>query len=83
MKALISGYYGQGNAGDEALLMSLLQMLPSKIEPIVISADPQKTQQKYNVKSFFLLNGIETAQVEEIVNIFPDFSAYYDVLSSR
>ena len=30
-------------------------------------------KQKYNVKSFFLLNGIETAQVEEIVNIFPDF----------
>ena len=56
MKALISGYYGQGNAGDEALLMSLLQMLPSKIEPIVISADPQKTQQKYNVKTCPRLN---------------------------
>ncbi len=51
MKALISGYYGQGNAGDEALLMSLLQMLPSKIEPIVISANPEKTQQNYNVKT--------------------------------
>ena len=56
MKALISGYYGQGNAGDEALLMSLLQMLPSKIEPIVISAAPQKTQQKYNVKTCPRLN---------------------------
>ena len=51
MKALISGYYGQGNAGDEALLMSLLQMLPSKIEPIVISANPKKTQQNYNVRT--------------------------------
>ena len=31
-RAVICGYYGQGNAGDEALLMSLLQMLPEHIK---------------------------------------------------
>jgi polysaccharide pyruvyl transferase CsaB len=51
MRAVISGYYGKGNGGDEALLMSLLQMLPPEIEPIVLSANPQKTQEQYGVKT--------------------------------
>ena len=49
MRAVISGYYGKGNGGDEALLMSLLQMLPPQIEPIVLSANPRQTQQRYSV----------------------------------
>ncbi|EAZ92776.1 polysaccharide pyruvyl transferase CsaB [Crocosphaera chwakensis] len=51
MRAVISGYYGKGNGGDEALLMSLLQMLPSEIEPIVLSANPRKTHEQYGVKT--------------------------------
>ncbi len=51
MRAVISGYYGKGNGGDEALLMSLLQMLPSEIEPIVLSANPRKTYEQYGVKT--------------------------------
>ncbi|MEA5509233.1 polysaccharide pyruvyl transferase CsaB [Crocosphaera sp. UHCC 0190] len=51
MRAVISGYYGKGNGGDEALLMSLLQMLPPQIEPIVLSANPNQTQQRYGVKT--------------------------------
>ena len=35
-KAILCGYYGLGNAGDEALLLSLLQMLPPNIQPIVL-----------------------------------------------
>ncbi|RMF21514.1 MAG: polysaccharide pyruvyl transferase CsaB, partial [Cyanobacteria bacterium J083] len=50
-RALICGYYGQGNAGDEALLVALLQMLPTGVEPIVISANPSQTQQLYGVAS--------------------------------
>ncbi|HAC63584.1 MAG TPA: polysaccharide pyruvyl transferase CsaB, partial [Cyanothece sp. UBA12306] len=50
-KAVICGYYGQGNGGDEALLVSLLQMLPPHIEPIVLSANPRKTQSSYGVES--------------------------------
>ncbi|MGL5034292.1 MAG: polysaccharide pyruvyl transferase CsaB, partial [Microcystaceae cyanobacterium] len=51
MRAVICGYYGQGNGGDEALLVSLLQILPSEIEAIVLSANPQQTQQSYAVQS--------------------------------
>ncbi|MGP0128381.1 MAG: polysaccharide pyruvyl transferase CsaB [cyanobacterium endosymbiont of Rhopalodia musculus] len=50
-KAVICGYYGQGNGGDEALLVSLLQMLPSQIQPIVLSANPRQTHKRYGVKS--------------------------------
>lgn len=51
MRAVICGYYGKGNGGDEALLVSLLQMLPAHVQPIVLSADPVKTSQQYGVES--------------------------------
>jgi len=51
MKAVICGYYGKGNAGDEALLMSLLQMLPPQVEPIILSNDPEQTSERYQVSS--------------------------------
>ncbi len=43
-KAVICGYYGRGNAGDEALLAVLLQMLPADWQAVVLTADPQHTQ---------------------------------------
>lgn len=51
MRAVICGYYGQGNGGDEALLVSLLQMLPPQIDPIVLSGNPARTSQSYGVES--------------------------------
>ena len=48
MRALLSGYYGQGNGGDEALLATLLQMLPSSVTPVVLSGNPEETQRRYN-----------------------------------
>ncbi|MEM8602575.1 MAG: polysaccharide pyruvyl transferase CsaB [Cyanobacteria bacterium P01_H01_bin.121] len=50
MRAVICGYYGMGNGGDEALLATLLQMLPTHIEPIVLSGDPNTTQREYQVE---------------------------------
>lgn len=50
-RAVLCGYYGMGNAGDEALLMSLLQMLPESVEPIVLSGNPQGTKKSYGVAS--------------------------------
>ncbi|MEL6928816.1 MAG: polysaccharide pyruvyl transferase CsaB [Cyanobacteria bacterium J06600_6] len=50
-RAVLCGYYGMGNAGDEALLMSLLQMLPDSVEPIVLSGNPQATKKSYGVYS--------------------------------
>lgn len=51
MRAIICGYYGQGNGGDEALLVTLLQMLPATVTPIVLSANPCQTQERYGVAS--------------------------------
>ena len=50
-RAVICGYYGKGNGGDEALLMSLLQMLPAQVQPIVLSGNPQETKKLYEVAS--------------------------------
>lgn len=58
-KAIICGYYGQGNAGDEALLVSILEKLPIEIKPIVLSANPLETQKNYQVESFSRLNIIK------------------------
>jgi polysaccharide pyruvyl transferase CsaB len=52
IKAVICGYYGKGNAGDEALLMSLLQMLPDRVTPLVLSGNPTQTGERYGVESY-------------------------------
>ncbi|MGD1903828.1 MAG: polysaccharide pyruvyl transferase CsaB [Geitlerinemataceae cyanobacterium] len=51
MRAVLCGYYGMGNAGDEALLASLLQMLPQAVKPIVLSGDPEETYARYGVRA--------------------------------
>ncbi|WP_071515178.1 polysaccharide pyruvyl transferase CsaB [Geitlerinema sp. PCC 9228] len=51
VKAVICGYYGKGNAGDEALLASLLQMLPQHVVPLVLSAEPVRTRRRYRVQT--------------------------------
>ena len=51
MKAVLCGYYGMGNGGDEALLASLLQMLPASVEPIVLSGNPKETSDRYQVEA--------------------------------
>ena len=49
MRVILCGYYGQDNAGDEALLVSLLQLLPPNVEPIALSANPRITQERYGI----------------------------------
>ena len=53
-KILISGYYGFGNAGDEALLSAILQAL-LELEPqaeiTVISGNPVETMHTHKVKA--------------------------------
>lgn len=51
MKAVLCGYYGMGNGGDEALLASLLQMLPASVTPIVLSGNPEQTSDRYQVEA--------------------------------
>jgi polysaccharide pyruvyl transferase CsaB len=56
MRALLSGYYGKGNGGDEALLATLLQMLPSHVTPVVLSGNPKETSQRYGVEAYDRMN---------------------------
>ena len=69
MKAIICGYYGKGNSGDEALLMSLLQMLPKNVTPIVLSGDPSQTKARYQIQScdrastFSILRAFDRADI--------------------
>ena len=50
MRAILCGYYGMGNGGDEALLATLLQMLPKHVQPLVLSGNPQETYDRYGVE---------------------------------
>jgi len=51
-KIVISGYYGFGNCGDEAVLLSMIHCL-RKLRPdiriTVLSANPEKTRELYGV----------------------------------
>ncbi|MBD0334555.1 MAG: polysaccharide pyruvyl transferase CsaB [Cyanobacteria bacterium Co-bin13] len=51
MRAVLCGYYGMGNGGDEALLAALLQMLPAGVTPVVLSGNPGETAQRYGVEA--------------------------------
>jgi polysaccharide pyruvyl transferase CsaB len=50
IRAVLCGYYGKGNGGDEALLATLLQMLPESVTPLVLSGNPAETRKRYRVQ---------------------------------
>lgn len=56
IQAVLCGYYGKGNGGDEALLVSMLEMLPPTVTPLVLSASPRETSKSYGVKSADRMN---------------------------
>jgi polysaccharide pyruvyl transferase CsaB len=49
MQAVLCGYYGMGNGGDEALLATLLQLLPKHVTPIALSGNPEQTRDRYQI----------------------------------
>src|ERR1017187_6175651 len=54
LKAVVAGYYGSGNAGDEAILECMLGELRAQmpgLDPVVVSADPVRTAAAYHVAS--------------------------------
>ena len=69
-RAVLCGYYGMGNAGDEALLLSLLQMLPESVEPIVLSGDPQATKKQYGVASYHRKSTFTILQILQQSQVF-------------
>ena len=53
-RVLVSGYYGFGNAGDEAILMAIvesLKKLKSDIEITALSAEPSRTKNYYGINA--------------------------------
>jgi polysaccharide pyruvyl transferase CsaB len=62
MRAILCGYYGKGNGGDEALLASLLQMLPDGVTPIVLSGNPVETNQRYGVAARDRMNAFQVIE---------------------
>jgi len=58
LKIAVSGYYGFGNTGDEAILTSLLSLLKRvpHAEITVFSAYPKKTRKEHGVKSVSRIN---------------------------
>jgi polysaccharide pyruvyl transferase CsaB len=48
-QVVLCGYYGFGNGGDEALLATLLQMLPAHVTPLVLSSNPAFTEALHGV----------------------------------
>lgn len=56
MRVVISGYYGFGNAGDEASLRGIVEGLRARdpqVQVAVISADPQRTRAEHGIEAVF------------------------------
>lgn len=50
-RVVVSGYYGFGNLGDEAILAALVQELGAQAEIVVLSADPARTALEHGVRA--------------------------------
>jgi polysaccharide pyruvyl transferase CsaB len=85
IQAVLCGYYGKGNGGDEALLVSMLEMLPQNVKPLVLSADPRATSKSYGVRSYDRMNSgaVVRALRESQVLILGGGSLIQDATSIR
>ncbi|KEF42798.1 MAG: polysaccharide pyruvyl transferase [Cyanobium sp. CACIAM 14] len=51
MRALICGYYGEHNLGDDALLQVLLGQLPRHCQPLVTAHDQRLVRERFGVET--------------------------------
>ena len=85
---VISGYYGFGNAGDEAMLAAMIEAL-SDLDPhlniIVLSGNPEDTRRRHGVAAVFRLNYPEIigAMKKSDLLIIGGGSLLQDVTSDR
>lgn len=70
MRVLLSGYYGQGNGGDEALLATLLQMLPPEVTPVILSGNPKQTRDRYGVEARERMNFLSVIEALRLCDAF-------------
>lgn len=64
-RVLLSGYYGFDNSGDDAILKAIvkdLKMQDKDIDITVLSKDPEKTMENYNV------NAVKRFNLKEVFN---------------
>ncbi|MDD5602599.1 MAG: glycosyltransferase [Eubacteriales bacterium] len=89
-RILISGYYGFDNAGDEAILQSLVSELKAAcpgLEIMVLSANPSKTSVDFGVHSVSRSNIIKMIQAVKNCDIlisgggslFQDTTSFFNV----
>ena len=87
-KLVISGYYGFGNAGDEAMLSAMvgaLRALDPQVQITVLSGNPEDTRKRHEVFSVHRLNvwGIARAIGDSDLLISGGGSLLQDVTSGR
>lgn len=71
MRVLLSGYYGFGNLGDEAILAGLAGALKQRgHEPVVLSSDPDATTATHGVEARHRTSGLlgALASVDAVVS---------------
>ncbi|GAA0355818.1 polysaccharide pyruvyl transferase CsaB [Bacillus horti] len=72
-RIMLSGYYGFNNAGDEAILLSILQSIRSldeHVEFIVLSGNPAKTAEQYGVHAISRTDVMEIWRCLKNVDLF-------------
>ena len=87
-RLVISGYYGFGNAGDEAMLAAILEAILEVVpeaDITVISGNPRHTAEKHGVKAVgrFDVTGIFNAIKRCDLLISGGGSLLQDVTSNR
>ena len=84
LRLLISGYYGAGNLGDEALLAGLLVALgDAPVTPVVASLDPRATEREHGVAAVDRWRGMPGAILRADAVLSGGGGLLQDVTSSR
>lgn len=83
MKLLISGYYGYGNLGDEALLAGLLSGLSARHQVTVLSGNPAATQTLHGVQAVHRYKGLLGALLKTDAVVSGGGGLLQDKTSSR
>ncbi|MGM0471814.1 MAG: polysaccharide pyruvyl transferase CsaB [Bacillota bacterium] len=87
-RILLAGYYGFNNAGDEAILSTIISALKERdaqLELVVLSAAPAKTKQVYSVETVdrFNLFAVSKALYHSDLLLLGGGSLLQDVTSRR
>lgn len=82
-RILVSGYYGLGNFGDEALLDGLLQLLRPAHHVTVLSGNPAETRQLHGVPAVHRYRGLPGALLRSDVLLSGGGGLLQDSTSSR